>query len=1233
MRGMVFNCHGLKGKETEIANFICDKQIDFSILVETWHERSPQTTGGILSKYIIEQVNFKSLTGYRRGVMIIAHPQLTQQFIMIKKNTQKQYIIMKYENTVIVAIYNAPDTRTSDFIATMEEIRLEVSEHPFIIIGDFNARIMHNQLDTQYNEMGRSLESWTELTGIQVSLPVEGRFTYYSYSAANQSKSVLDLVLTHQVPIEYHKVHDHESLGGSDHRPITFNIPSEHRKKRFFRWNLKKFINLDIRAKYSEKTEASLHGLISVYNNEQNIDVCWKFTKKWINRAAQQNCGRIEYNNFIFHFGNQAELKEKTLALNSATNAIASVPNITNFETFATARKEYKDKVLELNQQARNQIAIEYSRNNNSSALSKLISNRKGQVTKAHCCLRPSEMDKHENYFKENFGVCPPNQVENIVITIQEYVALQTNTDLIQKLINKTKVGTSPGIDGISGELIKYAKGGAKALAELFNKIQISCTIPDEWKLSLIVPIYKKKGDKYLAQNHRPIALTILSRRIFEKTVAMELERSLDKLSEFQGGFRKDRSTMMQIFTLHEIIVSRKPIVVVLDLKSAYDRVNREFLWNSMLKNYDVGPSTIKRLQMLFDDNASILLINGKRGRPIQNRRGLLQGSSLSPTLFNFFIDSLLQKLNANRTNNVIIPETNVLAFADDLVLIAKTNDHMKQLLRICIEWADQVGMEFAPSKCFHLGNTNNDTSIFQIKNQALKSCTTITYLGIPFTNKGIELKQNILNRTKHVQSLTGLIGSLGMHGTGFSTQAALRIYKTFIRPTLEYGLQLKIVDKETINILEKAQVDALRTIFSASMNTSIGALHKLSCMESMELRNQILNMNFMGRIHHIDNDQIPAHSRWKYGWANLNEIPHASLIKQFYQDNMILHHLGNIPNTISDLDKKAIVLAELNNRDCDTNPPNVSSSITVDKNLELRGCFQEDVITDRKTRILINLWLTGRVAVHQQCRKSNEIVTRKHAIECSNIIEQLNRIHPDFTVNSSSRYNALDQAFQFFYSSKESEIYSKIAACIQKIYIECLGYKQKENDYWERATDPDNNLSTTTTSTNNTNRRRRIIPMEEENNISNSIENRARKRPKNNLYSVSEKSRAPNISKYLQVETPEITNTSGTLPPIDARRQYSGRALRAIRTLFQEIPPVRTTFAYSRSPRQDISIFHRNPINRISRTINQTQRISNLRHVWIDQNTSYVHRNTTQQRTNWIWITDPIQQRIFNPP
>ena len=73
--------------------------------------------------------------------------------------------------------------------------------------------------------------------------------------------------------------------------------------------------------------------------------------------------------------------------------------------------------------------------------------------------------------------------------------------------IAKLKNHKSPGIDQIPAELIK---AGGRTICCAIHKLIISIwnkeELPDEWKESIIVPIYKK-GDKTDSNNYTGISL------------------------------------------------------------------------------------------------------------------------------------------------------------------------------------------------------------------------------------------------------------------------------------------------------------------------------------------------------------------------------------------------------------------------------------------------------------------------------------------------------------------------------------------------------------------------------------------------------------------------------------------------------------------------------------------------------------------------------------------------------
>ena len=76
-----------------------------------------------------------------------------------------------------------------------------------------------------------------------------------------------------------------------------------------------------------------------------------------------------------------------------------------------------------------------------------------------------------------------------------------------------------------------------------------------------------------------------------------------------------------------------------------------------------------------------------------------------------------------------------------------------QHMLGICENWADTIGLQFAPEKCVYLRvpeapNQLAETA-FSIHGRQIQSADVLTYLGIPFTCKGIDLHKSISLRTK----------------------------------------------------------------------------------------------------------------------------------------------------------------------------------------------------------------------------------------------------------------------------------------------------------------------------------------------------------------------------------------------------------------------------------------------------------------------------------------------------
>ena len=119
----------------------------------------------------------------------------------------------------------------------------------------------------------------------------------------------------------------------------------------------------------------------------------------------------------------------------------------------------------------------------------------------------------------------------------------------------------------------------AKPLTIMFNNISfVTGSIPNEWKLASVVAVHKK-DEIGSVENFRPISLTSLIMKVFERCIRKELLNSCEQLIDpRQHGFTNAISctTQMVPFTYDLTLTlnnKSKVDVIYFDFAKAFDRV------------------------------------------------------------------------------------------------------------------------------------------------------------------------------------------------------------------------------------------------------------------------------------------------------------------------------------------------------------------------------------------------------------------------------------------------------------------------------------------------------------------------------------------------------------------------------------------------------------------------------------------------------------------------------------
>ena len=136
-----------------------------------------------------------------------------------------------------------------------------------------------------------------------------------------------------------------------------------------------------------------------------------------------------------------------------------------------------------------------------------------------------------------------------------EQLVPEPSASEVELAIDTLKSHKSPGIDQIPAELIKA--GGRTICLEihkLITSIWKKKKLPKEWKVSIIVPIHKKR-DKTDCNNYRGISLLPITYKLLSNILLSRLIPYAKEITgDHQCGFRHNRSTTDHIFCIRQIL-------------------------------------------------------------------------------------------------------------------------------------------------------------------------------------------------------------------------------------------------------------------------------------------------------------------------------------------------------------------------------------------------------------------------------------------------------------------------------------------------------------------------------------------------------------------------------------------------------------------------------------------------------------------------------------------------------
>ena len=278
----------------------------------------------------------------------------------------------------------------------------------------------------------------------------------------------------------------------------------------------------------------------------------------------------------------------------------------------------------------------------------------------------------------------------------------------ISKAISKMKCGKAAGPSGIIAEMLKASgEEGVRLLRQLGEDVFSNGVIPKEWEESIILNLYKGKGDALDRGNYRGLKLTEQVMKVLEGVVETAVRGMVD-INKLQFGFVRGKGTTDAIFIARQLQekyrAAKKPLYFAfVDLEKAFDRVPRKVLWWA-LRSLGVEEWAVRVIQGMYANARSRVRVNGKLSEDFDVTVGVHQGSVLSPLLFILVLEALSRGFHSDKPPSV--PTLLELIYADDLVIIASSEKELVERLRVWKKSMEDRGLRvnMPKTKCMVSG-------------------------------------------------------------------------------------------------------------------------------------------------------------------------------------------------------------------------------------------------------------------------------------------------------------------------------------------------------------------------------------------------------------------------------------------------------------------------------------------------------------------------------------------------
>ena len=363
--------------------------------------------------------------------------------------------------------------------------------------------------------------------------------------------------------------------------------------------------------------------------------------------------------------------------------------------------------------------------------------------------------------------------------------------------LRKMKKGKAQGRDDIPVEAwIAVGNKGVEFLVNSFNRLLRGEKMTDEWRRSVLVPLYKGKEDNKECANYRGIKLMSHTMKLWERVIEARIRKEVT-IAEQQFWFMPGKSTTDAIFCLRILLEKwnegQKAVhCAFIDLEKAYDRVPRQELWEC-LRLAETSECFLRITKDMYD--GSTTTVRSAAGLTEEFKVGveLHQCSALSSFLFAIIMEKLKEDIRKDAPWDVL--------FADDIVLSRQNHRELEDDLKIWRNALKRRGLKVSRSKTEYLKVEGvDDGEELKLQGENVKRVNNFKYLGSTVSSDE-RCEEEVRRRIQ-----AGWMGWKKVPGVLYDRKLSARVkgkmYKRVVRPVMLYGIEtVAVTERQVIKL------------------------------------------------------------------------------------------------------------------------------------------------------------------------------------------------------------------------------------------------------------------------------------------------------------------------------------------------------------------------------------------------------------------------------------------------